>query len=161
MPEGMTAMTDEAGRDGRLYFDDLAVGQRFTSASHALDEAQIKDYARQFDPQPFHLDAAAAEETLFGGLAASGWHTVAITMRLLVQQGLPLAGGIIGAGAEIAWPQPTRPGDVLTVESEVLALTPSRSRPDRGTATVRSLTRNQRGEVVQSLTSRLIVPRRG
>jgi acyl dehydratase len=144
----------------RLYLDDLAVGQRFTSASHRFDADEIKAFARQFDPQPFHLDEATAKDTLFGGLAASGWHTAAISMRLMVEQGLPLAGGIVGAGGEIAWPQPTRPGDVLTVESEVLEVIPSRSRPDRGMAVVRSLTRNQRNEVVQSLTAKLIVPRR-
>jgi acyl dehydratase len=146
--------------DTRLYLDDLAVGQRFTSGTHAIDEAQIKAFARRFDPQPFHLDEAAAGDTMFAGLAASGWHTAAITMRLLVEQGLPLAGGIVGAGGEIAWPKPTRPGDVLRVDSEVLEVTPSRSRPDRGMALVRSLTRNQRDEVVQSLTAKLIVPRR-
>jgi acyl dehydratase len=146
--------------DSRLYLDDLEVGQRFTSGTHTVDEAQIKAFAQQFDPQPFHLDAEAAKDTLFGGLAASGWHTVAITMRLMVEQGLPLAGGIVGVGAELAWPQPTRPGDVLQVESEVIELTPSRSRPDRGMAIVRSLTRNQRNEVVQTLTAKLIVPRR-
>jgi acyl dehydratase len=146
--------------DTRLYLDDLAIGQRFTSGTHAIDEAQIKAFARQFDPQPFHLDEATARDTMFAGLAASGWHTTAITMRLLVEQGLPLAGGIVGAGAEVAWPQPTRPGDVLRVESEVLEVTPSRSRPDRGMALVRSLTLNQRDEVVQTLTAKLIVPRR-
>src|SRR6185312_880710 len=129
--------------------DDLSVGQRFTSGTHTLDEAQIKAFAAQFDPQPFHLDDAAAKDTLFGGLAASGWHTVAITMRLLVQSGLPLQGGIIGSGGTIEWPRPTRPGDTLTVVSEVMALEPSRTRPDRGRATIRSETRNQRGEPVQ------------
>jgi acyl dehydratase len=140
--------------------DDLHVGQRFTSGTHAIDAEQIKAFAAQFDPQPFHLDDEAAKSTLFGGLAASGWHTVAITMRLLVQSGLPLEGGIIGSGGTIEWPQPSRPGDVLTVESEVMELNPSRSRPDRGMATVRSQTRNQRGEVVQVITMRLVVPRR-
>jgi acyl dehydratase len=153
-------MADQRESDGRLYLDDLRVGQRFTSATHAVDAAQITAYARQFDPQPFHLDEEAAKATLFGGLAASGWHTMAMTMRLLVEAGLPLAGGIIGAGAEIAWPQPTRPGDVLRVVSEIEEITPSRSRPDRGMVRVRSETRNQRDEVVQVLTSKLIVPRR-
>jgi acyl dehydratase len=147
-------------RDGRLYLDDLEVGQRFTSGTCVVDETEIKAFARQFDPQPFHLDEAAAKATLFGGLAASGWHTAAMTMKLLVDSGLPLAGGILGAGGEIAWPLPTRPGDTLQVESEVLEITPSRSRPDRGVAVIRSLTRNQKNEVVQSLTSKLIVPRR-
>src|SRR5262245_18001316 len=141
-----------------FYLDDLKVGQKFRSGTHVIDAAQIKAFARQFDPQPFHLDDATAKGTLFGGLAASGWHTDAITMRLLVDAGLPLAAGIIGAGGEIAWPLPTRPGDTLHVESEVLEIRPSQSRPDRGTVTVRSLTRNQNNEIVQSLTSRLIVP---
>src|SRR5215470_13926978 len=90
----------------------------------------------------------------------SGWHTAAITMRLQVESGLPISGGIIGAGGEINWPRPTRPGDILHVESEVLEINPSRSRPDRGMVTVRSETRNQRGEVVQTLTVKLVAPRR-
>jgi acyl dehydratase len=155
----MTTFNDQH-RDGRLYLDDLTVGQRFMSGTRVVDEAEIKAFARQFDPQPFHLDSDAAKSTLFGGLAASGWHTAAMTMKLLVDSGLPLAGGILGAGGEIAWPKPTRPGDTLQVESEVLEITPSRSRPDRGVAMIRSLTRNQKNEIVQSLTSRLIVPRR-
>jgi len=150
----------EVSADRRLYLDDLHVGQRFESASHVVDTAQIKAYAREFDPQPFHLDEEAAKHTLFGGLAASGWHTVAITMRLMVEGGLPLAGGIIGSGGEISWPQPTRPGDALSVFSEIVEVTPSRSRADRGTVKVRSETRNQRGEVVQTLLARLVVPRR-
>jgi acyl dehydratase len=143
-----------------LYLDDLRVGQRFTSDTHALDEGQLIAFASQFDPQPFHLDAAAAKGMFFGGLVASGWHTAAITMRLMVQGGVPIAGGLIGAGAEISWPRPTRPDDVLRVESEVLEITPSRSRPDRGIVRVRSETRNQRDEVVQVLDARMVVPRR-
>jgi len=143
-----------------LYLDDLQVGQRFTSGTHALDPDQIKAFASQFDPQPFHLDEEAARHSFFQGLAASGWHTAAITMRLLNDGGLPIAGGIIGAGGEIHWPQATRPGDVLHVESEILAITPSRSRPDRGMATMRSETKNQRGETLQVLTAKLVVPRR-
>ena len=153
-------VSNELRAPAPLYLDDLKVGQRFTSGTHLIDEAQIKAFAGQFDPQPFHLDAAAAQQSLFSGLAASGWHTAAITMRLLVDAGLPLAGGIVGVGGEIAWPQPTRPGDMLQVESEVLEVTPSRSRPDRGMVKVRSLTRNQRNEVVQQLLAKLIVPRR-
>src|SRR5437588_7992243 len=128
---------DQLGQDGSLFLGDLHLGQRFTSGTHAIDEAQIKAFAIQFDPQPFHLDDAAAKGTLFGGLAASGWHTAAVTMRLLVDGGAPIAGGIIGAGGEVAWPQPTRPGDILTVQSEVLDIRPSRSNAGRGTATVR------------------------
>ncbi|HEY0202447.1 MAG TPA: MaoC family dehydratase [Burkholderiaceae bacterium] len=150
-----------ATADPLLYLDDLRVGQRFANgATYALDAAHIRSFAADYDPQPFHLDDGAARATLFGGLAASGWHTAAITMRLLVQGGLPLAGGIVGAGSEVQWPRPTRPGDVLAVESEVLEIAPSRSKPDRGIVTVRSETRNQRGEVVQVTTSRLVVFRR-
>lgn len=153
-------MTAQAPNEtGQLHLEDLQVGQRFTSASHAVDEAQIKTFAAQFDPQPFHLDNAAAERSLFMGLAASGWHTAAITMRLLVES-IPIAGGVIGAGVEVAWPRPTRPGDILWVESKVLAITPSRSRPDRGMVTLRSETLNQHGEAVQVLTAKLVVPRR-
>ncbi len=151
---------EQGGRTGLLYLDDLQVGQRFSSGSHAMDEAQIKTFAAQFDPQPFHLDHDAAKGTLFGGLAASGWHTAAVTMRLLVDGGAPIAGGIIGGGGEIAWPKPTRPGDVLRVESEVLEIVPSRSRPDRGRVTFRNETRNQHGDVVQVMTVGLVVPRR-
>lgn len=143
-----------------VYLDDLEVGQRFTSGSATVDEAAIKTFAAEFDPQPFHLDEAAARASVFGGLVASGWHTASLSMRLLVEGGLPIAGGLIGAGGEIAWPRPTRPGDVLSVESEVLEVAASRSRPDRGIATVRCETRNQEGEPVQVATFKLMVPRR-
>ena len=143
-----------------LYFDDIHVGDRFTSSEHALDDAQIKAFAAQFDPQPFHLDEEAAKDTIFGGLAASGWHTAAITMKLMVTSGLRIAGGRVGAGGELQWPRPTRAGDVLHVEIEILEMRPSSSRPDRGMATVRSETKNQRGDVVQVLTSKVVVPRR-
>src|SRR3954468_21783068 len=102
-----------------LYLDDLHPGQRFTSETYTIDAAKIKQYAAEFDPQPFHLDEAAADASVFRDLAASGWHTAPVTMRLLTGS-LPLAGGIVGGGGEIAWPQPTRPGDVLHVESEVV-----------------------------------------
>ena len=143
-----------------LYLDDIRAGDRFTSGEHTLDEAQIKAFATQFDPQPFHLDHDAAQATMFGGLAASGWHTASITMKLMVTSGMRIAGGIVGAGGELQWPRPTRPGDVLHVEIEVLEVRPSASRPDRGMATVRSETKNQRGEVVQVLTSKMVIPRR-
>ncbi len=143
-----------------LYLEDFAVGQRFVSTTRTLDADQIKAFAAQFDPQPFHMDEALAENTFFHGLAASGWHTASITMSLLVQSGMPIAGGLIGAGGELTWPRPTRPGDTLQVESEILAVTPSRSRPERGLITVHSLTRNQKGEVVQDMTTRMLVWRR-
>jgi acyl dehydratase len=143
-----------------LYLEDLRVAQKFVSGAHQIDEEQIRAFAKQFDPQPFHLDAEAAKATFFGELVASGWHTAAITMRLLVESGLPITGGIIGAGGEITWPKPVRPGAVLHVESEILELRPSRSRPDRGLVTIRCETRDQIGEVVQVLVAKLVVPRR-
>src|ERR1700734_1880357 len=143
-----------------LYLEDLQVGQRFTTASHVMNVAEITAFAAQFDPQPFHLSEEAARSSLFGGLAASGWHTAAVTMQLLVTTGPRLAGGVIGASGEGKWPQPTRPGDTLHVESEVLAVRPSRSRPQRGIVTMCSATRNQRGEVVQLLTTTLVVASR-
>jgi acyl dehydratase len=154
-------MTNQGPVGGKrmLYLEDLHVGQRFASGRHPIDAEQIKAFAQQFDPQPFHLDVEAAKGTLFGGLVASGWHTAAITMRLLVESGLSIAGGLVGGGGEITWPKPTRPGDVLHLESEVLDVRPSRSRPDRGIATVRTETRNQHGETVQVLVAKLVVPR--
>jgi acyl dehydratase len=157
----MAAMVKATGsaRQG-LFLEDLNVGQRFASGSHLIDAAQIKEFAARFDPQPFHLDGEAATSSLFGGLVASGWHTAAITMKLLVQSGLPLRGGIIGGGGEISWPKPTRPGDTLTVFSEIEEVIPSRSRRDRGMIRVRNETRNQRAEIVQILIAKLVVPRR-
>ena len=156
-------MTNAAGSphgEQTLFMDDLKVGDRYTSGEHRIDAEQIREFARQYDPQVFHLDAEAAKHTFFGELVASGWHTAAITMRLLVGGGLPIAGGLIGAGTSLEWPNPTRPGDVLHVESEVLAITPSRSRPDRGSARIRSRTLNQRGEPVQIAETKIIVFRR-
>ncbi|XOT94688.1 MaoC family dehydratase [Alcaligenes pakistanensis] len=142
-----------------VYLDDLALGMEFRSAEHALDEAQIVSFARQFDPQPFHLDAEAAKDTFFQGLAASGWHTAAITMKLLVDS-LVFSQGIIGAGGQIEWPRPTRPGDVLHVVSKIIGIQPSRSKTDRGIVTVESHTLNQNNEVCQRLTAKLIAFRR-
>jgi len=141
----------------KLYLEDFMVGQRFISTTHRVDADQIKAFASQFDPQPFHLDEAAAQASFFQGLAASGWHTASITMSLLVKSGMPIAGGLIGAGGEIQWPKAVRPGDVLQAESEVLAVTPSSSRPERGLLTVKTVTKNQKGETVQILTSRMLV----
>ncbi|MDM0110177.1 MaoC family dehydratase [Variovorax sp. J22R24] len=143
-----------------LFFDDLHIGDQFRSGTHELKAEDIKRFASKFDPQPFHLDDEAARATIFGGLAASGWHTAAITMRLLVTGGPRLANGIIGAGGEVEWKTPARPGDVLHVESEIVELIPSRSRLDRGVAVLRSKTLNQRGEVVQITTAKLMATRR-
>jgi acyl dehydratase len=143
-----------------LYLEDLYVGQRFTSGTHYMDEARIKEFAREFDPQPFHLEDAAAKSSVFGGLAASGWHTAAVAMRLLVESGLPFGNGIIGLGGELAWPKPTRPGDTLHVESEILEIVPSRSKPNQAIVKVRSVTLNQDGEAVHSFTSKCLVFKR-
>lgn len=144
---------------GHLYLDDVKVGDVFRSGEHTLDEAQIVDFASQFDPQRFHLDAAAARDTIFRGLAASGWHTAGITMRLLVESML-LADGLIGAGVEVSWPQPTRPGDTLRAETTILDIRPSRSKPDQAMATLETLTYNQRNEVVQRMVSKNVLYKR-
>jgi acyl dehydratase len=144
-----------------LYLEDLQVGQRFTSGVYRINEDRIQTFAAEFDPQPFHLDAAAARASIFHGLAASGWHTASVTMRLLVTGGLPLAGGIIGLGGELAWPKPTRPGDTLRVESEIVEILPSRSKPNQAVVKARSTTVNQNGEEVQVLTANLLVFKRG
>ncbi len=143
----------------RLYLEDLHVGQRFTSAPHLLDAGQIKKFAREFDPQPFHLGEEGAAGTLFGSLAASGWHTAALTMRLLTES-VPLADGLIGIELQLAWPKPTRPGMTLQVFSEILDITPSRSKPHMAIVTMRSETRDQDGETVQRLTVKMPVFKR-
>jgi len=146
--------------DTLLYLEDLQPGQHFVTATYTVTEAEIFSFAREFDPQPFHLDDAAARHTIFGGLVGSGWHTAALTMRLLVQSGPPVAGGILGVGGEITWSEPMSTGETLHVESEVIEITPSRSRPERGIARLRNDTRNQRGETVQTFVARIIVLRR-
>lgn len=144
------------------YLEDLSVGQRYAGGSVALDADAIKAFAGAFDPQPFHLSEAAAQASLFGRLVASGWHTMALTMRLLVEGELQSSWGLIGLGAdELRWPRPVEPGDVLRVQWEVLEVRPSGSKPDRGTARLRVTTRNQRDEVVLSLITTILVPRRG
>jgi len=145
----------------RRYLEDFAVGQTYGSGRLQIDEERIKSFAAEFDPQPFHLDAAAALHTIFHGLAASGWHTAAVTMRLLVGSELRPAGGIVGAGFdEIRWPRPVRPGDELHIESEVLEVRPSKSRPDLGLIKLRTTTLNQNGEAVQVSVGNLLVPPR-
>lgn len=143
------------------YLEDFAPGQTYRSGRLTVDAERIKSFAREFDPQPFHLDEATARDTIFKGLAASGWHTAALTMRLLVEGELKPAGGIVGAGFdEFRWPRPVRPGDELRVESEILEVRPSKSRPDQGIVKVRTTTLNQNGEAVQINVGNLIVPRR-
>jgi acyl dehydratase len=153
-------MDQSTEKSAGLYLEDLTVGQRFTSGTHRMDEDRIKAFAREFDPQAFHLDEFAAQASIFNGLAASGWHTAAVAMRLLVTGGLPLGNGIIGLGGDLAWPKPTRAGDTLRVESEVLEILPSRSRPNQAVVKVRSTTLNQNDEPVYIFTARVLVFKR-
>ena len=143
------------------YLEDFAVGQTFGSGRLRVDKERIKSFAAEFDPQPFHLDEEAARGSIFRGLAASGWHTAAMTMRLLVEGELKPAGGIVGAGFDdFQWPRPVRPGDELRVEAEILEVRRSKSRPTHGMIKVRTTTRNQDGEAVQISVGNLVVPRR-
>ncbi len=144
-----------------LYLEDFAPGQRYVSGKLQVDAPAIKAFAAQFDPQPFHTDEEAARGTFFSGLAASGWHTAALTMKLLFESDLRPAGGIIGTRAdEMKWPRPVRPGDELHVESEVLEVRPSASRPGQGSVKCRSTTLNQNGEPVQIIVMNLLAQSR-
>jgi|SRR6187399_3191921 acyl dehydratase len=146
---------------GDRYLEDFVKGQTFGSGRVRVSEEQIKAFAVEFDPQPFHLDEAAARNTFFKGLAASGWHTAALTMRLLVEGELRPAGGVIGAGFdEFRWPKPVRPGDELRIESEVLEVRASRSKPNQGLIKLRTTTLNQNNEAVQIQIGNLLVSRR-
>ncbi len=140
-----------------LYLEDLSVGARYRAGPLTVTAEEIKRFASQFDPQFFHLDEEAAKASMFRGLVASGWHTAALTMKLLVGGGMPFADGAVGAGGELEWPRPLRPGDQLMVESEIIEITSSRSRKDRGMVKFRTTTSNQNGETVQILTSKIIV----
>lgn len=142
------------------YFDDLKVGDRFKSEPLKVTEKQVIEFAHKFDPQMFHLNRKSAERTIFKGLIASGWHTAAMTMHLFVQT-LNFAEGAIGLGIDkLRWPNVVRPGDVLTVETKILRLRRSRSRPDYGIIRLRKVTINQRGEIVQTMLASVMVPRR-
>jgi acyl dehydratase len=143
------------------YFEDVKRGDRFKSEAYYVSEEQIVSFAREFDPQPFHLDAGVADKTMFGGLIASGWHTAAITMRLFVQT-LNFAEGAIGLGVdELRWPNAVKPNDALQVETEIVELRESRSKPGHGIVRIRNVTTNQRGEVVQTMFASAMVLRRG
>jgi len=145
-----------------LYFEDFAPGQVYRTAAVRVDADAIKRFAREFDPQPLHLDEQAAAKGFFGGLTSSGWHTAALTMQLIVLKGVPVAGGTIGAGVdELRWPQPVRPGDSLHLQMEILEMRPSRSRPTIGLVKMRTTTLNQNDEPVQIMVANLVVPRRG
>jgi acyl dehydratase len=145
----------------RQYLEDFAVGQTFGSGPVRVEGERIKSFAAEFDPQPFHLDEEAARDTIFRGLAASGWHTAALTMRLVVTSAFNPAGGIVAAGVdELRWPRPVRPGDELRVTSEIIDIRPSKSHPNQGLVRVQTTTLNQNGEAVQVFVANLIVPRR-
>lgn len=139
-----------------LWLDDIHVGDRFRTDVYNLTADAIIGFATEWDPQPFHLDDRTAQDTFFKGLAASGWQTAAITMRLLVTTGLPLATGIIGASIDLTWPTPTRPGDQLHVELEVTDVRTSQSDPSRGFITTAYDTLNQHGDIRQHTTARLL-----
>jgi acyl dehydratase len=144
-----------------LFLEDFSIGQTFGSGRLRIDAEGIKRFAAEFDPQPFHLDEQVALETIFGGLAASGWHTAALTMRLLVESDFKPAGGVVGAGLEeLRWPRPVRPGDELRVETEIVGVRPSKSRPEQGIVKVKVTTRNQEGEALQIYIANLVVQRR-
>lgn len=143
------------------YLEDLHVGDRFGSDRFSVTEAGIIEFASDFDPQPFHLDADAAQTSVFKGLVASGWHTAAMSMRLFVTGGLQLAGGSVGLGVdELRWPRPVRGGDTLQLQTEILEIRPSKSKPDCGIIRIRNVTTNQRGEVVQTFMASVLVRRR-
>jgi acyl dehydratase len=143
-----------------LFLEDLSVGQTFQTGTISVDPDRVRAFAAEFDPQPFHLAEAAGASSPFGRLVASGWHTAALTMRLMVTSDFRIAGGMIGVGVEqIRWPRPVHPGDVLRVEGEVLEARPSRSNPDRGIVRFRSKTLNQEGDVVMEQIASLVVPR--
>lgn len=143
------------------YYEDLAVGQTYKTDAVTVDLDAVRAFAAAYDPQPFHLDDAAGHDSLFGRLVASGWHTAAMSMRLLVGGELKIVGGLIGLGVEeLRWPRAVIPGDVLHVESEVLSLRPSNSQPDRGLVRVRNTTFNQVGQPVMVAIVTMIAPRR-
>ena len=140
-----------------LYLEDLSEGQIFRSEPRVLAAEEIIRFARDNDPQYFHIDAEAAKASLFGGLVASGWQTAALSMRLLIEGPAPFAGGLVGMGAELSWPKPVRPGNSIRIEAEVTQVSRSRSRPDRGIVTLRLTTFNQRDEPVQKVFARVLV----
>lgn len=144
-----------------MYLEDFIAGTRYEAGPITVDQDEVIAFATRYDPQPFHTDPDAAKTTLFGGLAASGWMTASLTMRMLVLSGHAPTGGFIARQVEaLEWPRPTRPGDTLRAVSEVVDVLPSKSKPDRGMIRMRTETRNQNDEVVQVFQALLVVPRR-
>ena len=145
----------------RLAFEDLKQGERRTFGPRLLTREEIIAFAREWDPQPFHVDEAAAARSPFGGLIASGWQTAAVTMRLVVDGMLADSTSMGSPGLdELKWLKPVRPGDALSVEVTLAEVTPSRSKPDRGSVKVTYLCKNQRGEAVMSMVARILFLRR-
>ncbi len=142
-----------------LYLDDLHIGDRFSSATYTLEKDKLFEFASEYDPQPFHLDDDFAKDTLFNGLAASGWQTASITMKLWTQT-LNVANGLIGIDCHLKWPTPTRAGDTLRVEAEIIDIQHSKSKPNMGIVTYHSLTKNQHDQVVQDTTTKIVVFKR-
>lgn len=143
-----------------LYLEDLNVGDRFISREYEMTLEEIKQFAGQYDPQPFHLDEAEVEKSLiFQGLAASGWHTAAVTMRLWTEC-FPIQGGLIGSESSLRWPRPTRPGDKIHVEVEVTAIVPSKTKNDRGIVSYITQALNQNGDVLLISTTKIVVFRK-
>lgn len=158
-PRNQSAATDSSPVH---FLDDLVPGMRFRSTTRiCIEHDRLSSFAAEFDPQPFHLDESSARSSIFGGIAASGWHTAAVTMRLLVDSEFKPAGGVIGAGFdELRWPRPVRAGDELHLETEVLEVHPSKTRPERGMVKLRTTTFNQHDEAVQISVGSIVVQRR-
>ncbi|MCE2950776.1 MAG: MaoC family dehydratase [Alphaproteobacteria bacterium] len=146
-------------QQGAYYLDDFIPGQKFISGEKRVTQEEVITFAKEFDPQSFHVDPEAAKKSVFGGIVASGWHTASMSMRLILDT-CPIAEGRIGLGGDITWPAPTKPGDIIHVEVEVMEVRPSTSKPDRGIVTLRSTTKNHRGETVQILTARTLMMKR-
>lgn len=157
-------MSDETqgSPDGTIYFEDMTVGRHFNTGTVVLEEAEMIRFAKEFDPQPMHTDPEAGRASIFGGLIGSGWYTAALTMKLVIGGDMRSDDrGRVGLGIELLrWPTPTRPGDILTAVTEILEARPSGSRPDRGIVKLRTLTYNQKREVMQELVANVLVPRR-
>ncbi len=148
--------SEEITKNHALNLEDIYLGQKFFSDAYPIPKAEMVDFARKYDPQIFHTDENKAKDTFFQGIAASGWYTASISMKLLVNS-LPIIGGLIGAGCEVNWPRPTRENDILRLETEVIAIRPSKSKPDRGIVSIQCLTYNQNDEIVQRLISKIVV----
>lgn len=145
----------------QMFYEDLTLGATYRSPTIEVSTEEAIAFAQRYDPQPFHTDAAAAARSVFGGLVASGWMTAALTMRLMVSGEFHFGPGVVGLGIDtLRWPRPVRPGDKLTAVVEVMAMRPSGSKPEYGIVKIQTTTTNQQGEIVQSMVSNILMPRR-